>query len=118
MRIATSSFQEAAVVGAAQIFVYKTLQSDNAPLTRAREHDVMARIIVDPLRCEGKKTCAEVCPEGVFRMERAPTSLPIFVLLKVFAHGGRQAVVVNEVACTACMKCVEVCPENAIHVTA
>jgi len=77
----------------------------------------MAKVNVDPLRCEGKKTCAQVCPEGVFRLERAPTSLPIATLVKVFVHGGRQAVVVNEAACTACMKCVEVCPERAITVT-
>jgi NAD-dependent dihydropyrimidine dehydrogenase PreA subunit len=77
---------------------------------------VMAKVTVDPMRCEGKKTCAQVCPTGVFKMEKAPTSLPIVVLVKVYVHGGRQAVVANEAACTACMKCVEVCPENAITV--
>ena len=76
----------------------------------------MAKVKVDPLRCEGKKTCAQVCPEGVFRLEKAPTSLPITTLVKVFVHGGKQAVVVNEAACTACMKCVDVCPERAITV--
>ncbi len=78
----------------------------------------MAKVKVDPLRCEGKKTCAQVCPEGVFRLEKAPTSLPITTLVKVFVHGGKQAVVINEAACTACMKCVDVCPEDAIQVTA
>jgi NAD-dependent dihydropyrimidine dehydrogenase PreA subunit len=78
----------------------------------------MANVSVDPLRCEGKKTCAQICPAGVFRMEKAPTSLPIVVLVKVFVHGGRQAVVANEAACTACMKCVDACPEEAIRVTA
>jgi NAD-dependent dihydropyrimidine dehydrogenase PreA subunit len=78
----------------------------------------MAKVTVNPLRCEGKKTCAQVCPEGVFKMERAPTSLPILVLVKVYVHGGRQAIVANEAACTACMKCVEVCPEDAITVRA
>jgi len=76
----------------------------------------MAKVKVDALRCEGKKTCAQVCPEGVFRLEKAPTSLPIATLVKVFVHGGKQAVVVNEPACTACMKCVDVCPERAISV--
>jgi NAD-dependent dihydropyrimidine dehydrogenase PreA subunit len=80
--------------------------------------DVMAKVSVDALRCEGAKKCAQVCPEGVFRMEKAPTSLPILVLVKVFVHGGRQAIVVNEAACTACGKCLEVCPEDAIRVTA
>ena len=78
----------------------------------------MAKVTVNPLRCEGKKTCAQVCPEGVFRMEKAPTSLPVLVLVKVYVHGGRQAIVANEAACTACMKCVEVCPEDAITVRA
>jgi NAD-dependent dihydropyrimidine dehydrogenase PreA subunit len=78
----------------------------------------MAKVSVNPLRCEGAKKCAQVCPEGVFRMEKAPTSLPILVLVKVFLHGGRQAVVVDEAACTACMKCLEVCPEDAIQITA
>ncbi len=77
----------------------------------------MANVTVDAMRCEGAKKCAAVCPEGVFRMEKVPTSLPVSVLVKVFVHGGRQAVVVNEAACTACMKCIEVCPEDAIHVT-
>jgi NAD-dependent dihydropyrimidine dehydrogenase PreA subunit len=78
----------------------------------------MAKVQVDPLRCEGKKTCAQVCPAGVFELVKAPTSLPITTLVKVFVHGGRQAIVANEAACTACMKCVEVCPEEAIRVTA
>lgn len=78
----------------------------------------MAKVTIDRLKCEGAKKCAQVCPEGVLKMERAPTSLPIFVLLKVMVHGGRQAVVVDEAACTACMKCVEVCPEDAITVAA
>jgi NAD-dependent dihydropyrimidine dehydrogenase PreA subunit len=78
----------------------------------------MANVSVDPMRCEGKKTCAQICPAGVFRMEKAPTSLPVMVLVKVFVHGGRQAVVANEAACTACMKCVDACPERAIRVTA
>ena len=76
----------------------------------------MAKVTIDPLRCEGKKACAQVCPAGVFRMEKAPTSLPITTLVKVFVHGGRQAVVANEAACTACMKCIDVCPEDAITV--
>jgi NAD-dependent dihydropyrimidine dehydrogenase PreA subunit len=78
----------------------------------------MAKVIVDALRCEGAKKCVKACPEKVFRMEKAPTSLPIIVLAKVFVHGGRQAVVANEAACTGCMKCVEACPEDAISVIA
>ena len=78
----------------------------------------MAKVKIDPLRCEGKQTCAQICPEGVFRMAKAPTSLPITTLVRVFVHGGRQAVVANEAACTACMKCVDACPEDAITVRA
>jgi NAD-dependent dihydropyrimidine dehydrogenase PreA subunit len=78
----------------------------------------MAKVIVNPLRCEGAKKCAQQCPERVFEMRRAPRDLPLLVRIKVAVHGGRQAVVVNEAACTACMKCVEVCPEDAITVAA
>ena len=77
----------------------------------------MAIVVVDPLRCEGKKTCAQVCPEAVFAIRKTDIELPLLVRLKVWAHGGKQAFVVNEAACTACMKCVEVCPEDAIRVT-
>jgi NAD-dependent dihydropyrimidine dehydrogenase PreA subunit len=87
-------------------------------LTQNREDQPMAKVYVDPLRCEGKKTCAQQCPEAVFRMEPAPKTLPLLVRIKVAVHGGKQAVVVNEAACTACMKCVEVCPERAIRVVA
>jgi NAD-dependent dihydropyrimidine dehydrogenase PreA subunit len=77
----------------------------------------MASVVVDHLRCEGKKTCAQVCPEAVFTIRKSDVELPLLVLMKVWAHGGKQAFVVNEAACTACMKCVEVCPEDAIRVT-
>ena len=87
-------------------------------MTGAREDLSMAKVVVDALRCEGKKSCAQLCPEGVFRMERAPRTLPLLVRIKVAVHGGRQAIVVNEAACTACMKCVDACPERAIRVTA
>jgi NAD-dependent dihydropyrimidine dehydrogenase PreA subunit len=76
----------------------------------------MAKVVVNPLRCEGAKACAQQCPETVFAMQRAPPTLPLLVRIKVAVHGGRQAVVVNEAACTACMKCVEICPERAITV--
>ena len=77
----------------------------------------MAKVEVDHHRCEGKKTCAQVCPEGVFSIRKTDVPLPFLIRLKVLAHGGKQAFVVNEAACTACMKCVEVCPETAIKVT-
>lgn len=78
----------------------------------------MAKVIVDKMRCEGKKTCAQICPEAVFEMAPVETSLPVLVLVKVYVHGGKQAIVRNEAACTACMKCVDACPEQAIRVIA
>ena len=77
----------------------------------------MAKVVVNHHRCEGKKTCAQVCPEAVFVIRKSDAVLPLLARLKVWAHGGKQAFVVNEAACTACMKCVEVCPEDAIPVT-
>jgi 4Fe-4S ferredoxin len=78
----------------------------------------MPTVTIDPRRCEGAKKCAQQCPEAVFEMRKVDPALPLLVRLKVFAHGGKQAVVVRESACTACMKCVDVCPEHAIRVTA
>lgn len=77
----------------------------------------MAKVSVDHIRCEGKKLCAQVCPEGVFALRKSEPSLPLLIRLKVLAHGGKQAFVVDEAACTACMRCIEVCPESAIRVT-
>jgi NAD-dependent dihydropyrimidine dehydrogenase PreA subunit len=77
----------------------------------------MAQVVVDPRRCEGKKTCAVTCPEGVFVMRRPEGELPWSTRIKVALHGGKQAFVMHEEACTACMKCIEVCPERAIRVT-
>ena len=76
----------------------------------------MAQVNVDPLRCEGAKKCAQVCPAAVFAMRPPDPGLPFVVRLKVAFHGGRQASVVDEAACTACMLCVAACPEMAIAV--
>ena len=77
----------------------------------------MARVEINHHRCEGKKLCAQVCPEGGFEIRKSDLPLPFLLRLKLLAHGGKQAFVVNESACTACMKCVEVRPETAIRVT-
>jgi 4Fe-4S ferredoxin len=78
----------------------------------------LARVVVDPMRCEGAKDCVKICPERVFAMRKPAPELPWYVKLKVAVHGGRQAYVANESACTACMECVSACPEKAISVTA
>ena len=77
----------------------------------------MPRVEVDHHRCEGKKPCVQVCPEGVFAIRKSDVPLPCLIRRQVLAHGGKQAFVVNEAACTACMKCVDACPETAIRVT-
>ena len=77
----------------------------------------MPRVEVNHHRCEGKKTCAQVCDSNVFVIRKSEEPLPFLIRLKVLAHGGKQAFVVNEAACTGCMRCVEACPETAIRVT-
>jgi len=79
----------------------------------------MARVTVDPKRCEGARDCLRVCPVAVFALRRPqPGALSLLLRLKVAVHGGKQAVVENEAACTACMACVDACPERAIRVEA
>jgi len=76
----------------------------------------MAQVTVDPLRCEGSRLCAQVCPVAVFALRPPDPGLPFLARLKVAFHGGRQAFVAQEGACTACMRCVAICPEQAITV--
>ena len=76
----------------------------------------MAKVIVDPRRCEGKAKCVEVCPMGVFAMRPMDPALPFLVRLKVRVHGGQQAKVEKEELCAGCGLCVEACPEKAIRV--
>ena len=74
---------------------------------------------VDPLRCEGKATCAEICPTDVFELrklgEAERRALPMLVRFKVLVHGGKQAFVVRAEACEACGLCVTACPELAVR---
>ena len=76
----------------------------------------MPIVTVDPLRCEGKKKCVEVCPMGVFAMGPMEPGLPLLVRLKVRVHGGKQAKVAKGNLCAGCGLCVEACPEKAIRV--
>ncbi len=74
---------------------------------------------VDPLRCEGKEKCADVCPFGVFEIRKLTsterTALPFLTRLKVAAHGGKQAFPTLAAECRGCGACVDACPESAIR---
>ena len=77
------------------------------------------RPVVDRNRCEGKSDCARVCPYGVFVVRKLDgderASLGLFVKLKTWANGGRQAFVVKGDDCHACGMCVDACPERAVQ---
>lgn len=74
--------------------------------------------VIDRARCEGKATCAEVCPFHVFEVRRMEdgdfAQLGILGKLKSIAHGRKTAYTPSASACQACGKCVEACPEKAI----
>ena len=72
-------------------------------------------VSVDPWRCENERDCLEVCPVGVFEMERPTTSNPV-VRLKVRLHGGMVASPARQTDCIGCMACVVSCPEDAVRV--
>ena len=75
--------------------------------------------VVNRNRCEGKSDCEIVCPYQVFEIRRLQTDerrgLSPLGRLKLFAHGGRQAIVAHPEDCHACGLCVEACPEKAIR---
>jgi 4Fe-4S ferredoxin len=74
--------------------------------------------VVNPNLCENKGPCVEVCPYEVFEIR---TLLPqewkrlgLFVKVKTWVHGSKQAFVIKPDACHACGLCVTACPEKAI----
>jgi 4Fe-4S ferredoxin len=77
--------------------------------------------VVDPLRCEGKERCADVCPYGVFELRKLTgperAALPFLTRLKVAAHGGKQSFATLAGECRACGRCVTACPEKAVTLT-
>lgn len=74
--------------------------------------------VVDRAKCEGKKDCVDVCPEGVFEVRRMDdvdfAALGFFQKLKSRAHQRMTAYTPNAGACKACGLCVVACPEKAI----
>lgn len=74
--------------------------------------------VVNLGKCEGKKDCVEVCPYGVFAIDRIRPEdyekLGYFGKLKSRAHGGVVAYVIRGDHCQACGLCVVACPEKAI----
>lgn len=74
--------------------------------------------VVNQRRCEGKGACADVCPEGVFSIQRIADAdyrtLGPLHKLKLRVHGMRVAYTPNAAACRSCGSCVAACPEQAI----
>jgi 4Fe-4S ferredoxin len=81
--------------------------------------DARLQPIIDRNRCEAKGDCVRVCPYDVFVLrplaaeERAALSL--LGRVKLYVHGGKQAVAARAEACQACGLCVAACPERAIR---
>lgn len=65
-------------------------------IARASTADERAPILVDPARCTGCGTCAEVCPTQSLAAKGT------------FAPGGAKS-------CLSCFDCVEACPQDALR---
>jgi NAD-dependent dihydropyrimidine dehydrogenase PreA subunit len=59
----------------------------------------MIMVTIDSAKCDGDGTCANLCPQSVFKV-----------------NGGK-AEAVNMAECINCQTCVENCPQSAITVT-
>jgi NAD-dependent dihydropyrimidine dehydrogenase PreA subunit len=59
----------------------------------------MYMVNIDLGKCDGDGTCANLCPQAVFKI------------------GGGKAEAANMSECINCQTCVENCPQNAITVT-
>jgi len=62
------------------------------------ERGTMYMVSIDKGKCDGDGTCANVCPQSVFKVE------------------GGKADPVNMSECINCLTCVENCPQQAITV--
>lgn len=76
------------------------------------------RPVVNLGKCEGKQGCVEVCPYGVFEINKIKpedyAALGFFGRLKSKAHKRIVAYAVNANLCQACGLCMVVCPEKAV----
>jgi len=74
--------------------------------------------IINRERCEGKADCLQVCPYDVFALaaltKEQRSALSFGGRLKLWVHGGRQAIAASADQCRACGLCVAACPEKAI----
>jgi NAD-dependent dihydropyrimidine dehydrogenase PreA subunit len=75
--------------------------------------------VIDPLRCEGKDKCANVCPSSVFEICKLTgpdcSALLFLTRLKVSTYGGKQSFATLASECRACSNYVTSCPEGTIY---
>ena len=73
-------------------------------------------------KCEGKGDCVEVCPYGVFEVQRIADAdyarLGMLAKLKSLAHRKKTSYTVKMDACQACGMCIVACPEKALTLRA
>lgn len=74
---------------------------------------------INPLRCEAKGPCVDVCPYDVLTIRRLTDAekaeLPLLQRFKSFVHGHKRAFVTDADAYRGCGLCVQACPEYAIR---
>ena len=91
------------------------------PGERCAASDGTWRPAVDHARCEGDRSCTDVCPNDVFEVRRIDdadfAALGLLSRLKVAAHRRQTAYTPNADACRACGLCVVACPEAAISLS-
>ena len=58
----------------------------------------MADVTINPILCENNQLCFDICPEGVFTIDRG------------------KIVISKADDCTECFLCVENCPTGAVSI--
>lgn len=91
---------------------------NQAPKTICKQPPGVIGPAVNLGRCEGKTSCAVVCPENVFDIRRIDRDdyqkLSLLQQFKLRVHGMKVAYAPRAQACRACGLCVSACPEQAI----